>query len=304
MKHPPVLPMTQQRFLPALLLLSLLVAAGLDAAAAMTPDPDPAPPRAKVLGGTDTLPGTWPWMAALLDASEPDLYFAQYCGGVLVGTSWVMTAAHCVDFVNPDDIDVAIGVRDLNNFTGPRLAVRDIVVHPDFDPARLVNDIALLRLATPAGVDPVTLFSGSSRDETPPSLLGQTTTLLGWGLYRTSYPYFPSILQQVNLPVVSGAVCTSAFGIPLESSQICAGYQSGKDACRGDSGGPLVAWVDNQWVHAGLVSYGTDCVQEGGFYGVYTRTSSFIDFISQYVPDLQVTSDPLPGLPWLLLLMH
>ena len=294
-----------RQLLLALLLSALLLPGAVPAAAGTPPDPGPAPPRAKVLGGTDTLPGTWPWMTALLDASQPDLYYAQYCGGVLVGASWVLTAAHCVDFASPGDIDVAVGVRDLNNFTGPRLAVSAIVVHPDYDAGRLVNDIALLKLATPSSAEPVPLFSGRSRDKIPSSLLGQTTTLLGWGLYNTTaYPYFPSILQQVDLPVVSDSVCTAAFGIPLADSQVCAGYPAGKDACRGDSGGPLVVRVDNRWVHAGLVSYGTDCVQEGGFYGVYTRTSSFIDFISQYVPDLQVTSGAPQGLPWLLLLMH
>ncbi|HEB49363.1 MAG TPA: serine protease [Desulfobulbus sp.] len=285
-----------------LLFLTLLLPAG-----AFPADNGTETPTAKVLGGTDTLPGTWPWMAALLDASESNLYYAQYCGGVLVGANWVMTAAHCVDFVNPGDIEVAVGVRDLNTYSGPRLAVSTIIVHPDFDSTWLVNDIALIELAAPATAEPVTLFSGNSRDNTPPSLQGRSTTLLGWGLYNTSgYPYFPSILQQVDLPVVSGSACASIFGIAPAASQICAGYPAGqgKDACRGDSGGPLLVRVDNHWVHAGLVSYGTDCVRQGGFYGVYTRTSSFIDFVRQHVPDLRVTTTIPAGLPWILLLMH
>ncbi len=262
------------------------------------------PVSAKVLGGTDTLPGSWPWMTALLYAAEPDLYRAQYCGGVLVGASWVLTAAHCVDFANPADIEVAVGARDLDNFTGPRQAVSAIFVHPDYDTTRLVNDIALLQLATPSGREPVTIFSGSARDETPASLLDETVTLLGWGLYNTtSYPYYPTILQQVTLPVVSNAICSSIYGLPLAGSQLCAGYASGKDACRGDSGGPLLAWVDDQWVHAGLVSYGSNCLQTNGFYGVYTRTSAFVDFITSHVPDARLTTNTR-GLPWLLLLIN
>ncbi len=293
--------MKMTRYLSVLLLSVLLLP---NIAPAADPVPEPVPPTPKVLGGTDTQPGSWPWMTALLDASEPDLYYAQYCGGVLVGANWVMTAAHCVDTANPGDIDVAVGARDLNNFSGSRIEVSAIVVHPDYDSRQLVNDIALLKLSSPSSVEPVTLFSGNSR-KTSPTLIGQSTTLIGWGLYRTSSPYYPSILQQVDLPVVDSGICSSAFiGFTLTDSQLCAGYSSGKDACRGDSGGPLVMWLNDQWVHVGLVSYGSDCLQEHGFYGVYTRTSSFIDFISQYVPDLQVSVDPQPGLSWLLLLLH
>ncbi|MFP7753158.1 S1 family peptidase [Thermodesulfobacteriota bacterium B35] len=291
-----------QRFLFIVLLVALLAVSITLPVDAGT---DPAPPAGKVLGGSDTAPGSWPWMVALLNAAEPDLYYAQFCGGALISADWVVTAAHCVASADADDIDVAIGIRDLNNFNGPRLAVNVIVVHPAFSTTSLTNDIALLRLATPAAVEPLTLFSGQSRDNTPPSLLGRSTTLLGWGLYNTSgYPYFPSILQQVDLPVVSDSLCSSAFGIPLADSQICAGYTVGKDACRGDSGGPLLVQVDNRWAHAGLVSYGTNCLQQGGFYGVYTRTSSFIGFIRHYVPDVRLTSETPPGLPWLLLLMR
>ena len=215
-----------------------------------------------------------------------------------------MTAAHCVDFTNPGDIEVAVGVRDLDNFSGPRHAVTDIIIHPDFDSTHMTNDIALLKLATASSQTPIILFSGKSRDNTPPSLTGKMTTLLGWGLYRTTgYPYYPKILQQVNLPVVDDSICNFVYSETLTDSQLCAGYVDGKDACRGDSGGPLVVWVDDRWAHAGQVSYGTDCRSWNGFYGVYTRTSAYVDFISRYVPDAKFTTDTAP-LPWILLLME
>jgi secreted trypsin-like serine protease len=44
------------------------------------------------------------------------------------------------------------------------------------------------------------------------------------------------------------------------------------------------------------------CDKYNGWYGVYTRTSAYQDFISQYVPGARFTS-VAKGLPWLMLLL-
>ncbi len=254
---------------------------------------------AKIIGGQDAKSTSWPWMAALLNSSTSDFYNAQFCGGVLIDDSWILTAAHCVTYDKidrpklPNDIEVSVGIHDLDSFNGPRHDVTAIYRHPDYDTTSLVNDIALLRLATPSGQQPIQLFSGETEEELDGSLIGVMTTLIGWGRNSSiNSGYYPTILQQVELPVVSNNNCSAYYG-PLPDSQICAGYSpgSGKDACVGDSGGPLMVQVDGQWAHTGLVSYGSNCSSNGD-YGVYTRTSSFIDFILQYVPNAQFTTNP------------
>lgn len=83
---------------------------------------------------------------------------------------------------------------------------------------------------------------------------------------------------------------------------LCAGYSyGGKDSCSGDSGGPLMVFIDEQWVHAGVVSWGYGCAQSG-YYGVYARTTQAINFIKQYVPDASFAPSPVT-LPWLMLLL-
>ncbi len=118
----------------------------------------------------------------------------------------------------------------------------------------------------------------------------------------TNYWYFPEKLRQVNLPVIDDIYCNSNYPYPLISSQLCAGYYKGKDVCNGDSGGPVVAQIDGTWVHAGLVSYGKLCDNYYGRYGVYTRTSKYIDFIKQYVPDVSI-HQPSKTLPFLSILL-
>lgn len=47
--------------------------------------------RARVVGGEDAMPGEWCWQVALINSLNQYL-----CGGALIGTQWVLTAAHCV----------------------------------------------------------------------------------------------------------------------------------------------------------------------------------------------------------------
>ena len=45
----------------------------------------------RVVGGSDALPGEFCWQVALINSLNQYL-----CGGALIGTQWVLTAAHCV----------------------------------------------------------------------------------------------------------------------------------------------------------------------------------------------------------------
>jgi len=249
----------------------------------------------KILGGVEAAPGAWPWIAAVLYADVPDTYNAQFCSGVLIEKSWVLTAAHCVHGLSTNDIQIAVGAYDLNIFSGSRTPVKKIVVHPQYNSLSLHNDIALIELSYPSSVQKISLYSGQSNDDTPSSLLGTIVTVLGWGLADTATTwYYPAKLRQVNLPVVADSYCNDIYTVDVITSEFCAGYYEGKDACEGDSGGPAVLQVDGKWVHAGIVSAGAPCQDYYGWYGVYTRTSAHIQFIKQFVPNVTVTTRTLP----------
>ena len=250
----------------------------------------PIDATSKILGGVQAAPGAWPWIAALLSADDPSVFYAQFCSGVLIDQSWVLTAAHCVQGMSATKIQVAVGAYDLTKFTGSRTPVKSIRIHPQFSSTSLYNDIALVELSVPSAIQPIALFSGESVDNTPPSLLGKLVTVLGWGVAdsATSW-YYPEILRQVSLPVVADSTCNDIYINPVLPSQFCAGYWEGKDACEGDSGGPAVVQVDGHWVHAGIVSAGVSCQEYFGWYGKYTRTSAHLAFIRQSVPNVAVT---------------
>ena len=256
----------------------------------------PVDATSKILGGVQAAPGAWPWIAALLYADDPSVFYAQFCSGVLIDQRWVLTAAHCVQGMSASEIQVAVGAYDLTRFTGGRTPVKSIRIHPQYSSTSLYNDIALVELGVPSPVAPIALFSGESADNTPPSLLGRLVTVLGWGLAdsATSW-YYPEILRQVNLPVVADSTCNAIYTYPISPAQFCAGYYEGKDACEGDSGGPAVVQVDGKWVHAGIVSAGVSCQLYYGWYGKYTRTSAHLAFIRQSVPNVAVTGKIAAG---------
>lgn len=237
----------------------------------------------KILGGIESKTGDWPWIAAIMSANEADMYNAQFCAGVLIDDTWVLTAAHCVVGQATSQIDVAVGVFDLSNYSGSRIALKSIRVHPQYNANNSQNDIALLELSQASSQPTLPLFTGE------PDVLGGMVTAIGWGMADgTTYWYYPEKLRQVDLPVVADSYCNNIYPTPLVASQLCAGYYEGKDVCNGDSGGPIVAQIEGAWVHVGLVSYGTTCADYYGWYGVYSRTSEFVSFVKQYIPDVSL----------------
>lgn len=249
------------------------------------------PPTPVIVGGEPAQPGAWPWMVSLQDSGESNGHQAHFCGGSLVAADWVMTAGHCVEDTSPGQIVAVIGRHILSSGAGERLAIDRIVVHPNYGND---NDIALLHLATPSRSGTVAPLAGSQAGL---SAAGILATVTGWGA-TTEGGSIPDQLQQVQVPIVSNAVCNgpNSYGGEVTDNMMCAGYaQGGKDSCQGDSGGPLVV-PDGKggWLQAGVVSWGYGCAAPN-YYGVYTRVTAYDGWIRQHTGSgSQATATPTP----------
>jgi len=238
-------------------------------------------PNNRIVGGEPVEENALPWMAAIFESINGE--FSQVCGGSLIASRWILSAAHC--FVNPGTGDVAVPenlavVLGFNDLDDPDLLFREIVdvqVHPDYDVPTSRNDIALLELSEDyAG----TVISLPSRENTVPEA-GEVASVAGWGV--TAEGGFGSAdLLQVDLSVVPHNECFPWYPGSLDPDlMVCArgSLEGGMDSCQGDSGGPLFVRRDGLNVQAGIVSFGFGCARPG-VPGAYTRVSSLYDWIT------------------------
>jgi len=225
----------------------------------------------KIVGGTEASPGRYTYQAALID-SDGD----QFCGGSLILSGWVLSAAHCVD--NPGDVaSVQIGRIDLTDSseTYEDIVVLEEILHPDWNSDTEENDIMLLKLATDSMAQVVTYDTGSADTSA-----GIDVTVMGWGKTTEGGSSSDKLLE-VELDIVSNADCGAedAHDGEITDVMLCAA-RDGKDSCQGDSGGPLIiAGADATTdVQIGVVSWGRGCADED-YPGVYARVSQYTDFI-------------------------
>lgn len=252
----------------------------LAAVAAAIPLVSAAPVAADsiVVGGFPVDVSQAPWTVAL---SSRDRFggtrAGQFCGGVAVGRTTVLTAAHCMgeDVLGapPEqvrDFRVIAGRTDLLSEQGAEIAVREVWVNPGYDPQSNAGDFAVLTLAEALPQDAVVAMAGAGDPAYEP---GTPATVYGWGDVTGGGDYARS-LRAARVHVMSDTDCRKAYpagvdGTYLADSMLCAGEKrGGRDACQGDSGGPLVA----RGKLIGLVSWGNGCGR-AGWPGVYARVS-------------------------------
>ncbi|XP_075144804.1 uncharacterized protein LOC142219916 [Haematobia irritans] len=246
-------------------------------------------------GRSIVAPGEYPHMGALGFPAADDLVEFK-CGGSLISPTYVITAAHCCYVIGDSPVLVKFGIINLKEEnSNPEMPqtrnVAEVIVHPLYNTSMHYHDIALLRLDEPIVyspyVRPVRLWA---RDDIPyPNVF-----TMGYG--STSFAKAPTyILTEMELSTVPHDECNEELP-PNEiapqgitDTQICAkDYIKNRDTCQGDSGGPLQLNLQRRrnrrgfrYYLVGIISYGEVC--GSGSPGVYTRVSSYIDWIASIV---------------------
>ncbi|XP_028141780.1 serine protease filzig [Diabrotica virgifera virgifera] len=241
---------------------------------------------AKIVGGKGAQFGEFPWQVLVRESTWLGLFTKNKCGGVLISHKYVMTAAHC----QPGFLASLVAVfgefdisGDLEKKRPISRNVKRVIVHRQYDAQTFENDLALLELEQPVQFDQHILPICLPRDNE--DFVGRMATVTGWG--RLKYGGgVPSVLQEVQVPIMENPVCQEMFRTAGHSkvildSFLCAGYANGqKDSCEGDSGGPLVLQrPDGRYQLAGTVSHGIKCAAPY-LPGVYMRTQFFKPWIT------------------------
>lgn len=238
----------------------------------------------RIFGGGKSFPGAHPWQVSLQSRPRNSMVgFGHMCGGILLSSCWVLTAAHCIDDIN--DYQVVLGGVDTDKqeMTDQNIPVIQTIVHEKYreTPFAVYNDIALLRLKVTNGsycaMETRFVKSVCLPDETFPA--GKQCVISGWG--ATEMQRYSSQLLNAKVFLISEARCKAphVYGSILDDSMLCAGtLQGGVDSCQGDSGGPLVCENNGTHYITGVVSWGDGCGQKNKP-GVYANVRAFTDWI-------------------------
>ncbi|KAM8784456.1 inactive serine protease 39-like [Rhynchonycteris naso] len=268
----------------------------------------------KIFGGQDAPEKKWPWQVSLF------YHGSHICGGSLIDTFWVISAAHCFQPIMylREPLSVVLtgqsetggqwplsgevgadrrvgcssGYHKLSQPTKHSLqrSVYRIIIHNDFNKQYfLARDVALLQLHLSVTFNSYILPACLPG---PDAVLPLYTVcwLTGWGMVTEDEFLKPPLqLQEAELGVMSSDSCNLYFQSPdsmdskysVHEDMLCAGnLLSGKSLCRGDSGGPLSCKLNGSWFLMGLSSWSLLCHQPIRP-NVFTRVTYFANWIKE-----------------------
>ncbi|KAL1129162.1 hypothetical protein AAG570_013693 [Ranatra chinensis] len=234
--------------------------------------------------------GEYPWQVAILKKDPQESVYV--CGGTLIDSLHILTAAHCIKSYTAYDLRVRLGEWDVNHdvefYPYEERDVSLVQIHPEFYAGTLYNDLAVLRMDRPVQPGLTPHISPACIPDLRMDFTGSRCWTTGWGKDAFGdYGKYQNILKEVDVPVLSHQQCQAqlqqtrlGYDFKLHHGFICAGGEEGKDACKGDGGGPMVCERGGVWHLVGVVSWGVGCGQLG-VPGVYVKVAHYLPWIRQ-----------------------
>ncbi|XP_039751348.1 trypsin CFT-1-like [Pararge aegeria] len=242
----------------------------------------------RIVGGSPAPIEMYPFMASM----QVSWYGGAHnhgCGGSLITRTAILSAAHCFYFYYSERRwSARVGCPILSSDGGTRLEVSHTILHQDYVHRLLLNDVAIVRLASPAPLsNKIQLGRIAGPNYTLPDNL--RVYVAGWGLTHFENLEVSDELQHTYLFIINQDLCTKRYAelgqqpgnenmiTRVTPEMMCSGILDvgGKDACSGDSGGPVVHGGD---IIVGVTSWGYTCAHPL-YPGVSARVPSYTQWI-------------------------
>ncbi|NWY07772.1 TPA protein, partial [Nothoprocta ornata] len=243
--------------------------------------------RYRLRGGSRADIAAHPWQAAVLARNRRAPGERFLCGGILIGSCWVLSAAHCFEEgFSASQLKIVLGrnSRAIPEENEQKFEVKRYTKHPKFDSENLDNDIALLQLKPDSEQCAVeTTVVRAACLPTPDLQLPDWTEceISGYGKDEEFSPFYSEHLKEGHVRLFPAGRCTTQHldNRTVTDNMLCAGdTRNLDDACKGDSGGPLVCMKDERMFAIGIISWGIGCGRKD-VPGVYTNVSRYLDWI-------------------------
>ncbi|KAL5281072.1 hypothetical protein ACFFRR_004845 [Megaselia abdita] len=232
--------------------------------------------RPPIISGENAYLGQFPWQVIL----KKDLNDELLCGGSIISSNWVLTAAHCTS--GRSSVVVAYGTVDRDDLsTYQVIGSSGIFVHPQYDAKFLSNDVSLINLPSSltfnSYVQPIRLNTDPSR-----SLVGQVATIVGFGVMDDEDLDYSENMKYAATIIRDNSVCDTVYPSDyVTSNTVCAEPLSGnQNICSGDSGGPLIIQDGQGYIQVGINSFVVEDECTKGYPSGFVRMSSFISYVS------------------------
>ena len=145
--------------------------------------------------------------------------FAPWCGGSIISTKHVLTAAHCTKDKFAPSIQILIGDHDVGDTEADRRVVASITDHPNYNFTNKSFDISILTLVSAltftSAVAPICLPSSTGNANTYLDYSNHEATVTGWGLTATG-GQAANTLQEVELTILANSECEEAWGSQIK----------------------------------------------------------------------------------------
>lgn len=188
----------------------------------------------RIVNGANANWGQFPHQALLKitdDQSRP-----RVCGGTLIESRWVLTAAHCI--AEATVVELHFGTVLFQNADEPSRVTRmstEFIIHPQYD-GKTGYDVALIKLKRPLEftkyIQPVKMSTNTSLTYR----VGEMVVASGWGKTKDNV-FEPAVyLQWAMLMLVSNENCAQTYAEIVTDFLVCAAGSLYSSTCQGDSG--------------------------------------------------------------------
>lgn len=243
--------------------------------------------NSRIVGGNVATVNAHPYLAGLL-IDVFGLNAPSACGGSILTSTRVLTAAHCWNDgrFQAWRIQVVLGSPFLFH-GGLRIFASSIALHQNYDHRTFANDIAMLYLPNQIPfsnqIRPITLPSGPFLTF---DYAGSWALASGYGRYSDlTIPTTNTMVRNVVLQVISLEQCRRVYGSNvILDSNVCTNGVGGVGICQGDSGGPLTVFANGgQEILLGVSSFVAYDGCQLGHPSAYASVPKFIDWIHRHL---------------------